>query len=309
MLNAVTVTNFKGESLRMELSKPEETGMLIYNITGIGSTTASINTTDMATMDGARFNSARAQTRNIVLTIALVDREKETVEDSRHRAYRYFPVKKKCTLEFETDRRTSIIEGYTESNDPTIFSSDEYTQISIICPDPYFRSKAPVETIFTGVDPLFEFPFHSETENEDPPEDWHFIEMGEIRNETVYDVQYNGDVDVGVIITIQVSGDVRNLVIYNTETHERMAFNDEKIAQAAEDPIKEGDILTISTIKNNKYARLQRGTKVYNILNCLDRSSDWIQLTQGNNIIAYTATEGVDDITFKITNYELYEGV
>lgn len=70
MLRAVTVTNFKGESMRMELSKPEDTGMIIYNITGIGSSMANINTTDMATMDGAKFNSARAQTRNIVFTIA-----------------------------------------------------------------------------------------------------------------------------------------------------------------------------------------------------------------------------------------------
>lgn len=77
MLKAVTVTNFKGESLRMELTKPEETGLVIYNITGIGSPTASINTTDMATIDGSRFNSARAQTRNIVLTLVFVEKSEE----------------------------------------------------------------------------------------------------------------------------------------------------------------------------------------------------------------------------------------
>lgn len=301
MLNAVTVTNFKGESLRMELSKPEDTGMLIYNITGIGSTTANINTTDMATMDGAKFNSARAQTRNIVLTIALT--EKNTVEESRHRSYRYFPVKKKCTLEFETDRRTSIIEGYVESNDPSIFSSEEYTQISILCPDPYFRSKTPVETIFTGVDALFEFPFENDSLYEP------LLEMGEIRNETVYDMVYDGDADVGVNITIQANGTVKGLTIFNTETREQMKFNDSKINQVTGAMIRQGDVITISTVKNNKYARLQRGTKVYNILNCLERDSDWIQLTQGNNVIAYLATEGLDDIIFKITNYVLYEGV
>lgn len=73
MLRAVTVTNFKGESLRMELSKPEDSGLLIYNITGLGSSPAVINSTEMATMDGARFNSSRAQTRNIVFTLAFVE--------------------------------------------------------------------------------------------------------------------------------------------------------------------------------------------------------------------------------------------
>lgn len=73
MLRAVTVTNFKGESLRIELSKPEDSGLIIYNITGIGSPTVSINTTDMATVDGGRFNSARAQVRNIVFTLAFTE--------------------------------------------------------------------------------------------------------------------------------------------------------------------------------------------------------------------------------------------
>lgn len=73
MLRAVTVTNFKGESLRMELSKPEDSGLIIYNITGIGSPVASINSTSMATVDGARFNSATAQPRNIVFTLAFVE--------------------------------------------------------------------------------------------------------------------------------------------------------------------------------------------------------------------------------------------
>lgn len=301
MLKAVTVTNFKGESLRMELSKPEDSGLMIYNITGIGGPTASINTTDIATVDGTVFNSARAQSRNIVLTLALT--EKKTVEESRHRSYRYFPVKKPLMLEFETDKRISVIDGYVESNDPTIFSKDEYTQISILCPDPYFRSKTPVDTVFTGVDALFEFPFSNESVDEN------LILMGEIRNETVYTMNYEGDADVGILITIQTSGVVKGLSIYNTETREQMSFDDSKIALVTGLTIIEGDIITISTIKGQKYARLQRGTKIYNILNCVDRNSDWIQLTQGTNVLAYLAKEGLDDIRFTITNYELYEGV
>lgn len=75
MLKAITVTNFKGESLRMELSRPENSGLLVYNVTGIGSPTSYINVTEQATIDGGRFNSARAQSRNIVLTLAMVERK------------------------------------------------------------------------------------------------------------------------------------------------------------------------------------------------------------------------------------------
>lgn len=303
MLYAVTVTNFKGESLRMELSNPEKSGLTIYNITGISAPTGTINTTDVATIDGSLFNSARAQSRNIVLTIAMWDQDNEMIETYRHRTYKYFPVKKPLTLEFETDERVSVIEGYVESNDVTIFTKQEYTQISIICPDPYFRSRTPVETVFTGVDPLFEFIFSNESIDKS------LLLMGEIRTDTVYTINYNGDADVGIVITIQVSGDVRGLTIYNVDTSEHMSLDDNAIELITGSMIKEGDIITISTIKGKKYVRLQRGIKVYNILNSVTKGDDWIQITQGANVLAYTVTSGLDNIRFTITNYELYEGV
>lgn len=317
MLKAVTVTNFKGESLRMELSKPEDTGLLIYNITGLGSPVTTINSTEMATVDGARFNSARAQTRNIVFTVAFEDANSilddngnyihttERIEVARHRSYKYFPSKKKLTLQFETDERTIAIEGYVESNDPTIFSSQEYSQISIICTDPYFRAVAPSEVVFKTVIPEggFEFPFSNESLDE------RLITMGELKDDTVYDVVYKGDVDTGMIITIQATAQVRGLEIWNTDTREHMALDDEKIFQITGGYIDADDIITISTIKGHKYATLQRGVKVYNILNAMAKDSDWIQLTQGDNIIGYTAVNGIDFLAFKIEFYMLYEGV
>lgn len=227
------------------------------------------------------------------------------IEEARHRSYKYFPTKKKLTLEFETDERVAVIDGYVESNDPTIFSSEEYTQISILCPNPYFRSKTPVEVVFTGVEPtgMFEFPFENDSLDEK------LIVMGEIKEDKIYDVQYNGDADTGMLITMQAKGDVTKLNIYNTQTREKMSFDDAKIFQITGGYIQQGDIITVSTVKGEKYARLQRGVKVYNILNALARDSDWIQLTQGSNSIGYTAERGIDSLAFKIDYYVLYEGV
>lgn len=227
------------------------------------------------------------------------------IEASRHRSYKYFPSKKKLTLEFETDERVVVIDGYVESNDPTIFSSEEYTQISIICTDPHFRSKTPVEQVFTGVEPVgaFEFPF------ENPSLDEKEIIMGELKEDKIYDIQYNGDVDTGMVITIQAKSAAMGINIYNTETREYIGLDDSKIQQVTGGYITEGDIITISTVKGDKYARLQRGVKVFNILNAIAKDSDWIQLTQGSNTIGYTATNGIDNLAFKIEYYILYEGV
>lgn len=227
------------------------------------------------------------------------------IEASRHRAYKYFLTKKPITLEFETDDRMVVIDGYVESNDPTIFSQDEFTQISIICTEPYFRSRIPVEQVFTGVEPTgaFEFPFENNSDEKK------LISLGELKDDKVYNVQYNGDADTGMLITIQAKEQARGINIYNTETREHMEINDEQIFQATGNYIMADDIITISTVKGNKYARLQRGVTVYNILNAIEKGSDWIQLTQGSNILGYTATNGIDYLAFKIEYYVLYEGV
>ena len=77
----------------------------------------------------------------------------------------------------ETDNRQAEIEGYVESNDPAIFSKDEGSDISIVCPNPFFYSAGKDginTTIFYGVEALFEFPFSNES-LQDP-----LLEMGEI---------------------------------------------------------------------------------------------------------------------------------
>ena len=134
MIKSVTVTNYLGESLKMELTNPYDSGIAITDITGIGPGKADINVTELTSSDGSLYNSARLGTRNIVMTLRfMIAPDIETV---RQKSYKYFPIKKELILTFETDNRSCYIAGYVESNEPVIFDENEYTQISIICPDP-----------------------------------------------------------------------------------------------------------------------------------------------------------------------------
>ena len=151
MIRAVTVTNYLGESKRFELAFPEKSGFAVQSISGFGPSKADINTTEISTNDGSLYNSARVNSRNIVMSLKLMFNPQ--IEDTRHDSYKYFPIKKKVTLLIETDNRICETYGYVESNEPDIFSSDETTQISIVCPDPYFYSAGPDgtnTTIFYG---------------------------------------------------------------------------------------------------------------------------------------------------------------
>lgn len=159
MIRSVTVVNHIGDHLELPLANPKETGMAITGIDGLGPGNADILLSDFASGDGAVFNSSRLLSRNIVLHLKLIDAP--TIEDTRLRVYKYFPIKKPIWLLIETDRRRVQIQGYVESNEPDIFSDWETETISIMCPDPYFQSVDDQITDFSGVTPEFEFDFYN----------------------------------------------------------------------------------------------------------------------------------------------------
>lgn len=304
MIKSVTITNYLNESLKLEMLRPEKSGLFIKSITGLGPCKATINAKELATMDGAMFNSARVSSRNIVIKLGFMFNP--TVEDMRLITYKYFPIKQKLKFTIETDRRIAEAYGYVESNEPDIFSKDSSTQISIICPDPYFYSAGKDGnnvTVFSGVEPAFQFPFSNES-LADPQ-----LIFGNIMYSTEQTVFYTGDAEVGVKITIHAIGPVGTITIYNTGTREVMKIESEKLNAITGSSLIAGDDIIISTVKGDKYIKLIREGKEYNILNVLDRNSDWFTLTKGDNIFAYVATEGTTNLQFKIENRTLYEGV
>ena len=119
MIRAVTFTNYLGDSIRLDLARPEESGFIIKSVTGLGPGKANINTTEIATNDGSLFNSSRMPSRNIVISLAYM--WKDSIEDVRQLSYKYFPIKKKLTMLIETDNRQAEIKGM--SNQTTQQSS------------------------------------------------------------------------------------------------------------------------------------------------------------------------------------------
>lgn len=301
MIKSFTVTNPKGESLKLELTRPELSGLIVQSIEGLGPTKATINTGETATMDGSLFNSARASNRNIVITLALMFAP--TVEDSRHKTYKYFPVKKRIRLDFETDRRSVYTYGYVESNEPAIFSSQETVQISIICPDPYFYEKEQTVSGFYGVEPLFEFPFLNE------PVDAKALELSRIRLDSRAILVYEGDADTGALISIYAKGDAKNITLYNTGTMESLAIDTDKIETITGTPYGTGDDILVSTIKGDLYVKLLRKGVYTNIISALKRGADFFQLSNGDNIFAYVAEEGNENIVVTFRYNNAYGGI
>lgn len=302
MIQSIEVINHLGESLVLELRSPEKSGLLVRSITGITPTNASVNVSEMATIDGGIVNSeVRTTYRNIVISLGFMFCP--SIEDSRLLTYRYFPVKRKLRLKINTDKRSVYTEGYVESNEPDIFSSESSTQISIVCPDPNLYDISLSTIIFSGRDPMFEFPFSNESLTEN------LIELSRKKEDYSETIQYSGDSDIGFIMTVHALGEARNITIYNSEMREFTIINTDKIKTLTGIEFGSTDDLIISSIPGNRYVKLLRNGIYTNVLNCVDRTSDWLKLRKGLNTIAYTAEEGKENLEFKIEYRTAYEGV
>nr|DAR13000.1 MAG TPA: tail protein [Caudoviricetes sp.] len=307
MIYSFTITNYLGDTIKLTLREPALSGFLIKSVTGLGPVKANINTTEVATNDGSKFNSARLTQRNIVFQMVFVDTLKgESIEDIRQKSYKYFPTKKNVDIIIETDNRYVKTTGYVESNEPNIFSSQEGAQISIICPDPYFYTagdNGDIVTEFYSIAPMFEFPFSNESLT-DP-----MIVFSEIQSRAAGVITYYGDTEIGIVIRIHALGEATNIAIYNTDTREVMRIDTDKIKKITGKGLTVSDDIIINTAKGNKSITLLREGVSYNILNCLGKNPDWFTLTKGDNVFAFTAETGITNLQFRVENKIIYEGV
>lgn len=302
MIRQIKITNYNDEEKTLYLTDPESSGgFAIEKIDGLGPIKANVITTNIANLDGAIFNSARANYRNVVFSLYFVG--VSDIEDIRMSTYRWFPLKQKIKITIKTDQRECECIGYVESNRPNIFSKNEKTTISVICPDPYLYSVTETEIKFADTNNLFEFPFSNESTSED------LIIFSNYESKRREALEYTGDFETGILIKIHILGPVEGIVLYHINSGKEMAIDTGKIESLTGSGLNYGDTIYINTKNGEKSVQLLRNGDYTNILNCLDRNPDWFQLVKGNNEFAFTATTGEEFIEMSLTYKNAYEGV
>lgn len=302
MIKSIQVVNEMGDILNLELFFPERSGFIIRNVDGLGPPKATINSTEIMTDDGGEFNSARITERNVVFDLEFM--YYPTIEDTRHLSYKFFPLKKRVTLIVTTDKRVLECSGYVESNEPEIFSENEGAQVSIICTDPNLYAHNRLEkTPFYFIEPLFEFPFENDSLTEP------LLEFGEILYYPIRTIDYEGDIDVGIVIKMHAMSEVGDVIFQNTKTREKMILRAARLEALTGSALKARDEVTITTVRGKKGATLLRDGVITNILNCFDRDTDWFQITKGENIFSYDTDLGRTSLQITVENQIVYAGV
>lgn len=313
MFKSVTVTNYRGDSLELPLTWPNDAGLLISDIDGITPGNVQVNSQNFAVLDGGVYNSSRMETRNITIefyygrTSLVEDSANHDVETSRHIAYRYFPVKTQVRLDFLTDERNLSIWGYVESNDTDIFSKQEKGQVSIVCPDPYFYEKDTVVYELGAFIPEFEFPFSNESLFEP------LICLGDYGAGAIYEVGYNGDIEVGVSIRIRflVDPTVDELTVFDISHNKKLTLNFNSIEAATGITIQQHGSIVISSVRGQKDIWYERVGSRRSIIGAFDvMNFPWMYLTPGTNQFGFDVSdEYLSEFSITIEHRGAYGGV
>lgn len=297
MIKEIKVTNASGESMPMTLMSPDSSGLIVLGVDGLGPEKSTISLRANAMTSGSVFTAAKTPSRNIVLTLRFQETAMslpasvKTIENTRLLTYRYFPTESRVRLDVTTDAGTYYIYGYVESNEVAIFAQYSGTVISIICPDPYFRTEDGLITgDITGINPMFSFPFANVGSGAAL-----IFGMRIFMEEFSIPVPY-GVVNVGPTLILRaVGGQVNCPRIFfrnpndPTETYE-LGF----VFNANLPPLEDGDYLEIVCERQNKSvtrfvaaAVNDEEPQFINYIGAVAYDSSWPVLRPGDNLFSY----------------------
>ena len=277
------VMNDKGEVLNLSTS-PNYT---VYKVTGLQPPQVALHSSNNATSDGITVSGAKAAERNIVIYVAM----ERDVESSRINLYKYFPLKKTVTVYFKNGSRDVSIEGYVELIECDLFANRQVAQISIICPQPYFKAVEELVSYFSDVTSQFTFPFSIPAEG---------MAFSSITANVRKSIINTGDVESGVIISLYANGTVVNPVLYDVLERTHIKFNFTMLPN---------DEIIINTNVGKKSVTLIRNGISSNLLGHRTADSTWFTLKAGDNVFTYDSESGNSNLQITFRTAVLYGGV
>lgn len=132
------------------------------------------------------------------------------------------------------------------------------------------------------------------------------IEFSQFTIDNRMEIDYQGEIDAGIKITIECRTPPGDIIIYNVDTLEYIQIFAERIEAVSGAPLGPKDIVEINTESGNKYVRLLRNGIYYNILGAMNRGMTWFTLKQGPNTFTYTTTDEHSAISMTFSYRDTY---
>lgn len=273
MLESLEVRTAQGNLLVLVLDDVSS-GYSVADILGLDPVKATIVSTGFAQQDIAQFQSARRESRNIVIKLGLEpDYAITTVRALRRQLYDYFMPKLPVKLTFiHDDGFTANANGYIESAEAPLFVQDPQMDISILCLDPDFY--APTTTLITG---------------------------DTVSDNTEFYLPYEGTIETGIEFKFMPDRVVNSFTIYHRAPNGTMTSLEFTV------PLALGQLLTLNTRPGEKSALRTLSTQDGSMLYAVSPQSIWTTLYPGDNHLRVYA-EGLP-VPYEIRYVERYGGL
>lgn len=277
--------NAAGDQLTFGMNSP----FTVTEIQGLNPPSATINTSQIALMDGAKFNSSKMNMRTINVAFAIeIQAAKNRIE-----VFKVLKSKQYVKLYYNGQYRQVFIEGYIQNIDISYFEKKQIVTCGILCPSPYFKEAQEIVNDLQSIVSAFHFPFGSTAEPQ--------LVFSYISNDIGITIENEGDVDCGMIIQLYARAAVSNPKIFNYVTQDYIGLNID---------MQPADLITIDTRQGQKSATLLRSGIETNIFNNVLQGSTWLQLeANGSTFVYEVGTGSAGDLNVTFNHYNLYEGV
>lgn len=267
----------------------------LAHVDGMTTAATSISSSTIGGADGDIVNNVQANARPIVLDLRV--RDGVSVEEAKRAVLRVVKIKQQGALEWRQHDKTITISGVVESVDMPRWSNAVTMQISMYCSQPFWED---LDFIVQQINEATNLHYFTDSVGGMLyfPEDG--IPLGEydtIRRKRLFN---NGDVSVGLEISIVAFAAVTNPIIYD----DKGDFIGVGYGDGAKRVFMEaGDVVTITTHKGNKKITLNGSS----ILSKLRPQSTWLQLETGDNFFTINSDDdSLTNMTFSLSYKQRY---
>lgn len=279
----------------------------LTNIDGMSSVATSISSSTMGGADGDVVNNVHANARPLVLDLRI--KNGVNVEEAKRAILQVVKIKQKGTLEWTQNSRSVVITGTVESVEMPRWTDAVIMQITMYCSQPFWED---VDFVVRQISEAIDLHYFEDSATGM----LHFTEsgipLGEYDTIRTKEFDNNGDVSVGLEISIVALDTVTNPIIYDGNGNffglgyaptpksgmmrDSANFPQQFIMQA-------GDNVVITTHKGNKTVRLN-GEMVYRYIK---PRSTWLQLEAGNNVFTIDSDDNsYSNMTFSLVYKQRY---
>ena len=267
----------------------------LTNVDGQTYAAAAIASNVVGGVDGSIVNNVQANARSIVLDLRInggVD-----VETAKREVLKVVKIKQRGTLAWTQNGKTLTISGIVESVEMPRWNNAVSMQITLYCDQPFWED---VDDIVQQISEAISLHYFTDDTNEMLYFPIDGIAFGEYDAARTKEFFNDGDVAVGLEISIVAFADVTNPIIYDGEGNFfgiGYGDGDRQVKMST------GDNIVVKTHKGQKSVMLNGK----NVLSKLRPRSTWLQMAAGHNVFSINSDDdSTSNMSFTLTYKQRY---